>query len=318
MQEWLQSIQRRDKRALARLISRLENGDPDRDTYLEQLLPHTGRAHLIGITGPPGAGKSTLLDGLIRHLREQGFTVGVVAVDPTSPFTGGAILGDRVRMVRHALDEGVFIRSMGSRGHMGGLARAARDAVRVLDAAGFDVILIETVGVGQAELDIMHLADTVALVLHPQTGDVVQVFKAGIMEIADVFVVNKADLPGTQRLKTEIEELLDLSHGRQPWRPPVVTVIGVKEEGIDKLWEQFVRHRRELEQRGEWQEKRECRYAREVRDRLTEAWEQRLDFVLRDPAFAEEVKLATAKGLSPREVARRWWTRVLNGAEGGE
>ncbi|MFS8513724.1 MAG: methylmalonyl Co-A mutase-associated GTPase MeaB, partial [Planifilum fulgidum] len=193
MEDLIKGVRRRDRRSIARAITLIEGASDEADVLAEALYPHTGKAYIVGITGPPGAGKSTLLNRLIAHLRGEGLTVGVIAVDPTSPFSGGALLGDRVRMTEHAVDEGVFIRSMGTRGHLGGLAAATQDAVRVLDAAGYDIILVETVGVGQTELTIMELADTVVLVLTPGAGDIVQVWKAGIMEIADLFLVNKAD-----------------------------------------------------------------------------------------------------------------------------
>lgn len=317
MNDWLQSIQSKEKRQIARLITRIENGDPHKTELLEQIYPLTGNAFLIGVTGPPGAGKSSLLDGLIRHLREQKLTVGVVAVDPTSPFTGGALLGDRVRMTKHALDEGVFIRSMGSRGSLGGLSRAAKEAVRVLDAAGFDVILIETVGVGQAELDIMHLADTVALVLHPGTGDVVQVFKAGIMEIADLFVVNKADLPGAPRLVAEIEELLDLVRQNHSWRPPIVQTIGVRQEGIQDWWHQLCKHRSYLQEHGEWNQRRQKRLEQEVREVMEDLLRQQLEQKLSQPGFQQDLRQVAERKKGPHQVAREWIERVL-GKTGGE
>lgn len=317
MDDWLQSIQNKEKRHIARLISRIENGDPEKTKILEELYPFTGNAYLIGVTGPPGAGKSSLLDGLIRYLREERLTVGVIAVDPTSPFTGGAILGDRVRMTKHALDEGVFIRSMGSRGSLGGLSRATKEAVRVLDAAGFDVILIETVGVGQAELDIMHIADTVALVLNPGAGDVVQVFKAGIMEIADLFVINKADRPGAGRLAAEIEELLDLAKHGHPWRPPIVRTIGTKSEGIQELWKEMTRHRDYLKARGEWSNRRERRLEQEVLEVMEDLLRRRLETELNTPEFKKELEQVARRKKVPYQVAREWLERVL-GRTGGD
>ncbi|MBC7104679.1 MAG: methylmalonyl Co-A mutase-associated GTPase MeaB, partial [Firmicutes bacterium] len=194
-----------EQRALARVISLVENEAPEKDELLRRLYPRTGGAYVVGLTGAPGSGKSSLVDRLTGLLRRTGRTVGIVAVDPTSPFTGGALLGDRIRMQEHACDDGVFIRSMGTRGSLGGLARTTKDVIRVLDAFGFDYVLVETVGVGQAELDIMHVADTTVVVLTPATGDSIQTIKAGIMEIADVFAVNKADLPGARKLAVEVE-----------------------------------------------------------------------------------------------------------------
>ncbi|MGI6604065.1 MAG: methylmalonyl Co-A mutase-associated GTPase MeaB [bacterium] len=231
---WAERVVHGDRRALARVISFLENEDLQGVDTLKLLYPRTGRAHVIGLTGPPGAGKSSLADKLISELRHGGKTVGVIAVDPTSPFSGGAILGDRVRMQGWTGDSGVYIRSMGTRGSLGGLARAAHGAIQLLDAAGFDYVLVETVGVGQSEVDIVRVADTVVVVAVPGLGDDIQASKAGIMEIGDIFAVNKADLPGSKRVITEIEMMLDL--GMHPyWRPPVVPTVAATGQGVADL-----------------------------------------------------------------------------------
>jgi len=226
-----------DPRAMARAISLIEDEAPAAAALVQAIFPHTGRAYLVGVTGPPGAGKSTLVDRLIAHLRARGLGVGVIAVDPTSPFTGGAILGDRVRMTTHASDPGVFIRSMATRGHLGGLARATGDAALVLDAAGRDVVIIETVGVGQDEVDIVRTADVSLVTVVPGTGDEVQAIKAGIMEIADVFVVNKADRDGADRTVAAIEAMQALQPTPEgEWRAPIVRTVASSGDGIEAMW----------------------------------------------------------------------------------
>lgn len=233
-----------DVRALARAITLIENEAPQAAALVRALHPHSGRAFLVGVTGPPGAGKSTLVDKLTQELRRRGHTVGIVAVDPTSPYSGGAVLGDRVRMQAHASDPGVFIRSMATRGHLGGLSRATGDIALVLDAAGRDVVLIETVGVGQDEVDIVRTADVSLVTLVPGTGDEVQAIKAGIMEIADVFVVNKADREGADRTVAAIEAMLALqAPAPGAWTPPVVRTEATTGRGVTELWETVLRFR---------------------------------------------------------------------------
>ncbi|HET8645898.1 MAG TPA: methylmalonyl Co-A mutase-associated GTPase MeaB, partial [Vicinamibacteria bacterium] len=229
---------------MARAITAVENGRPEAAPLLSALFPHAGGALVVGVTGPPGAGKSTLVDRMTARLRADGKTVGVVAVDPTSPFTGGAILGDRIRMQAHATDDGVFIRSMATRGHLGGLAAATGHVLTVLSAAGKDVLLVETVGVGQDEVEIVGTADVSVVVLVPGLGDEVQALKAGIMEIADVYVINKADRDGPGRLAAAIEGMLDLSAAG--WRPPVVSTVASRGEGIAGLAEAISRHEEHL------------------------------------------------------------------------
>ena len=227
-------IRNGDVRALARAASAIENRTSEAEPLLKELFPHTGRAILAGITGAPGSGKSTLVDQLARVLRQEGKSVGVIAVDPTSPYSGGAILGDRIRMQQHHADPGVFIRSMATRGALGGLAKATTEMALLLDAAGRDVILVETVGVGQDEVEIARLADVTVVVLVPGMGDDVQAIKAGIMEIADVFVINKADLPGADRLEREIRYAQSLAHRPNGWKPPIVHTVAKEGKGIEE------------------------------------------------------------------------------------
>jgi GTPase len=252
-----------DVRALARAISLAEDRDPQVTRLVAELQPHTGNAYLVGLTGAPGTGKSTLADALVKVIRDRQQTVGVIAVDPSSPFTGGAVLGDRIRMSRHTLDKGVFIRSMGARGHLGGLAAATREAIHLLDAYGRDVVLVETVGVGQSELEISTICDTVVLVLMPESGDAVQTIKAGILEIADVFVINKVDLGGAEKTRRLIQDAIALGP-KQPWRPPIVMASAVKEQGIAEVWEAILSHRTFLKESGTLEERRRQRLKQEV------------------------------------------------------
>ena len=221
-----------DIRALARAASWIEDRRPQAETLLRELFPRTGRAMILGVTGPPGAGKSTLCDQIVRTLRDEGKSVGVIAVDPSSPYTGGAILGDRIRMQQHHADEGVFIRSMATRGWLGGLARATTEMTMLLDAAGRDVVIVETVGVGQDEVEIARLAGVTMVVLVPGMGDDVQAIKAGIIEIADVFVINKADLPGAEKLERELKSYLSLSHRPDGWTPAIVHTVASEGTGV--------------------------------------------------------------------------------------
>jgi LAO/AO transport system kinase len=224
-----------DIRSIARAATWIENRRPEAEALLRELFPHTGRAMILGITGSPGAGKSTLCDQLARELRTEGKRVGIIAVDPTSPYTGGAILGDRIRMQRHHADAGVFIRSMATRGWLGGLAAATTEMTMLLDAAGFDVVIVETVGVGQDEVEIARLADVTLVLMVPGMGDDVQAIKAGIIEIADVFVINKSDLPGAEKLDRELKSYLGLSHRPDGWTPSIVHAVASEGKGIDEI-----------------------------------------------------------------------------------
>ena len=252
-----------DRRALARAITLVESSDPLAYELIRELYPETGRAYVVGVTGPPGVGKSTLIAALIRHVREREQTVGVISVDPSSPFTKGALLGDRIRLADHFLDPGVFIRSMGTRGHLGGLAEATLQAALVLDAAGKDLLFLETVGAGQSEVEVIGIADTVLLVLMPGSGDSIQALKAGIMEIPDVIAVNKRDHPAAKTMVSEVRSILALDTERD-WRPPIVLTEAVSGEGVEELWGEVEAHRAHLEETGTLAERRARNLAGEV------------------------------------------------------
>jgi LAO/AO transport system kinase len=252
-----------DRGSLARLLSVVERGGSDARAVSRLTHPAGGRAYTVGITGSPGAGKSTLTDALLHVARAEGTNVAVLAIDPSSPFSGGAILGDRVRMGDHATDDGVFIRSMATRGHLGGLSLATPEAVRVLDAAGWPWIVIETVGVGQVEVEVASAADTTVVVVNPGWGDAVQANKAGLLEIADVFVINKADRPGADEARRDLERMLDLTT-RERWRPPVVSTVATNGEGVEDLWVAIGAHRQHLTDTGELEQRRADRVSDEL------------------------------------------------------
>ncbi len=293
----------RDRTALARLITIIENRAPEAGPAMEQLYPMGGRAHVIGITGPPGAGKSTLINLMIARLRAEGRTVAVLAIDPSSPFSGGAVLGDRVRMTDHYRDPGVYIRSISTRGSHGGLSRAAREVVRVLDAFGHDRIIIETVGVGQTELDVMDLAETVIVVLVPESGDSVQVMKAGLNEIADVFVVNKADRAGADRIKAELELSVHL-RSDPGWRAPVILAQANADQGVDEILAAVGKHRDYLRAHQDQRRLGERR-AHEFLEVLTAEIDARAMRALLNGAAPELVKAVRDGELNPYSAARR-------------
>ncbi|MEU7901806.1 methylmalonyl Co-A mutase-associated GTPase MeaB [Actinoplanes sp. NPDC049118] len=293
-----------DPRSVARLISLVENGDPKLQEVAAALAPYAGRAQVVGLTGSPGVGKSTTTNELVRALRKAGSRVGVLAVDPSSPFTGGAILGDRIRMQDHTTDPGVYIRSMSSRGHLGGLAAATPQAVRVLEGAGCDVVLVETVGVGQAEVEIASLADTTLVLLAPGMGDAIQAVKAGILEIADVFVVNKADRPGADATYRDIQGMLSLGE-RAPgdWRPQVVRAVAVKGEGVDEVVEAIGKHRAWLESSDRLRARREARAAAEVEAIALGTLRARLGSLREGTALSDLAARVAAGALDPYAAA---------------
>src|SRR6202521_3349469 len=277
----------RDIRALARAISLVERRDPAVRALEESVGDLSRTAKVAGFTGAPGTGKSTLVDAVVALLRKQNESVGVIATDPNSPFTGGAILGDRIRMQRHALDPKVFIRSMGARGHLGGLSLATREAIRLLGAFGFDEVILETVGVGQSELEVAAVADTTVVVLTPNLGDGVQMIKAGILEIADIFVVNKADLEGHVRVVTELRSMLSLSP-KSSWKPPILATVAAKQEGIEELWEAVLAHRRHLESSGRGRELADQRLKDETAEVAAEIARDRVKWALAEDHLLAE------------------------------
>ena len=263
LEKLVEGVRGGDRRALARAITLIENSDPLAYELIRELYPHTGKSYSVGVTGPPGVGKSSLISTLVRHVRESGSGVGVISVDPSSPFTQGALLGDRIRLADHFLDPEVFIRSMGTRGHLGGIAEATLQAALVLDAAGKDLLFLETVGTGQSEVEIISIADTVLLVLMPGSGDSIQALKAGIMEIPDVIAVNKRDHPAAKTMMNEVRSILSLSED-SGWQPPIVLTEAVRGEGIVELWEQIQAHRAHLQENGLLEGRRADHLAGEV------------------------------------------------------
>jgi LAO/AO transport system kinase len=256
-QEIARGVLAGDRRSIARAITTIENNSPKAQELIASIFPHTGNAHIIGLTGPPGSGKSTLIDKIIREYRRKGKTVGVIAVDPTSPFTGGAFLGDRIRMQELSTDQGVFIRSMATRNYLGGIAKATKNAAKVLDAAGKDVVIVETVGAGQSEVEIIKVAQTIVVLFAPGLGDEIQAIKAGIMEIADIFVVNKADRTNADKAVMDIQAMLQLNNKEKKWKPPVLRTTALTGEGVPQLIEKIEAHRLFLEKEFERRRNRE-------------------------------------------------------------
>src|SRR5215204_3277790 len=300
-----------DRRALARIISRIEGEDPEVPGMISELYPYTGEAVTVGFTGPPGVGKSSIIARLVELYREEDKKVGIVSVDPSSPFTKGAILGDRIRLSDHFLDKNVFIRSMGSRGHLGGLAGASRLAAIAMEAYGMDVVLYETVGVGQGEVEVASAADTVVLALQPGAGDAVQALKAGVMEIADIFCINKADHPQAKGAANEVRSILDIGQelDPQPWFPPIIMTRGDTGEGVSELKETIEKHRAFLEESGKLEERRRSSLREFViawaKDRLEKEMQERLgreDTELMERVYSRELDPISASEKIFREV----------------
>lgn len=298
MNDITSNVLKGDPKSVARLITLVENSSPEGFRAMKDIYPHTGGAHIIGITGVMGSGKSTLISEITHEYRKQGLEVGIIAIDPTSPFSGGALLGDRVRMMELATDEGVFIRSMGTRGMLGGLTSAVYDVVEILDASGKDVVIVETVGVGQAEVDVIKIADTTLVILVPGLGDSIQAIKAGIMEIADIYVVNKADKPGVDQTVAEIESLVDISCSNRDRKTPVLTTSAKESKGIVELVQEIKRHRDYLEKNNEFEAQRRKRYEAE----LIEIIRKRLmNFIFDESTFKGKVELLIDQ-ISKKEV----------------
>ena len=305
-----------DRRALARAITLVENADPLAYELVRELYPTTGQAYAIGVTGPPGVGKSSLIAALLAHVRALGPTAGVISIDPSSPFSQGALLGDRIRLADHFLDPGVFIRSMGTRGHLGGLAEAALQALLLLDAAGKDLVFVETVGTGQSEVEVVGVADTVLLVLMPGSGDSIQALKAGIMEIPDVIAVNKMDHPAAKTMLNEVRQVLGLDRDRV-WKPPIVLTESVRGENIPELWEKLQQHRAHLERDGLLEERRRRHLAGEVFAVASSRAKQHLERAVHDdPELRRLLDAVQRRELDPLTAVKEIMERVFKVGEG--
>ncbi len=314
--EWTQEalaagVRSADKRALARAISLVEDADPLAYDLVRELYPHTGQAYAVGVTGPPGVGKSTLISALVRHVRARGSSVGVISVDPSSPFSHGALLGDRIRLSDHFLDPEVFIRSMGTRGHLGGLAEATLQAMLLLDAAGKELLFLETVGAGQSEVEVLGVADTVVLVLMPGSGDSIQALKAGIMEIPDVIVINKRDHPMAKTMLNEVRSILSLD--REPdWRTPIVRTEAVEGAGVDELWDRIEAHRAHLQEGDGLAERRRRNLAGEVFAVASARAKRHLeDAVADDPELKRLLESVQQRQLDPLTAVREIMDKVF-------
>ncbi|HEY7381848.1 MAG TPA: methylmalonyl Co-A mutase-associated GTPase MeaB [Gaiella sp.] len=316
LEDLVAGVRAGDRRALARAITLVENRDPESEALVRELYPQTGRAYAIGVTGPPGVGKSSLIAALVRHTRGLGLTVGVVSVDPSSPFTEGALLGDRIRLADHFLDPGVFIRSMGTRGHLGGLAEATLQTALLLDAAGRDIVFLETVGTGQSEVEVIGIADTVLLVLMPGSGDSVQALKAGIMEIPDVIAVNKMDHPAAKTMLNEVRSVVALDPEPER-RPPILLTEALRGEGVEELWELLDRRRAALAGDGRLEERRRRNLAGEVVSVAAARARERLEQAVADePRLRELVERVQRREIDPLTAVSEILDEVLGVGDG--
>ena len=304
-EELVQGVLAGDSRSIARAITIIENNTAEAPKLIAQIYPHTGKAHIIGLTGPGGSGKSTLIEKIVRKYRQRGKTVGVVAVDPTSPFTGGAFLGDRIRMQELSTDEGVFIRSMATRNYLGGIAKATKDAVKILDAAGKDIVIVETVGAGQSEVEIIKVAQTIVVIHAPGLGDEIQAIKAGLMEIADIFVINKADRENADKAVMDIQSILQLNNKEKTWKTPILKTIALTGEGVPQLIEKLEEHRQFLKKENE-RKKSLMRAEAE----LTEAIKEKvvssiIDELRKERKFEELLHQILEKEIDPASAAEK-------------
>lgn len=309
----VEEILKQNRLALAKGITAVENEYDNAIDIMSRIYSHTGRAYVIGITGPPGAGKSTLTDKVTKEFRKRGKTVGIVAIDPTSPYTGGAILGDRIRMMDLTMDPGIFIRSMATRGSLGGLSQKAGDAVKLMDAFGMDVILVETVGVGQSEVDIVKTADTTMVVVIPGMGDDIQAIKAGILEIGDLITINKADREGVDKLNIEMEMMLELNNEKNAgWRPPINRTVANKDQGVDKVVDSILAHQQFLTETGKLADIRKARIKSEVTDMVNNRVNRYIDAnIVRTSEFQETVEKLQKREIEPYTVVSSIVSKVL-------